>query len=171
MEEPLPVLLITLSAIFQYCKSQVITNFITICEPLYFQWNQSCGDLSDKSDDGIAIYITFNDISHAMMAEKPAKKFAACSEFLLCFIYFLISHAYCGCTELASSITMQHNSWYGMILLEKQMKGATKLTWTLWIHENHVCELWREELNEGWSSSAENHADSSMSNSLAPCKF
>ena len=26
-----------------------------------------------------------------MMAEKPAKKFAACSEFLLCFIYFLIS--------------------------------------------------------------------------------
>ena len=91
MEECLPVLLITLSAIFQYCKSQVITNFITICEPLYFRWNQSCGDLSDKSDDGNAIYITFNDISHAMMAEKPAKKFAACSEFLLCFIYFLIS--------------------------------------------------------------------------------
>ena len=91
MEELLPVLLITLSAIFQYCKSQVITNFITICEPLYFRWNQSCGDLSDKSDDGNAIYITFNDINHAMMAEKPAKKFAACSEFLLCFIYFLIS--------------------------------------------------------------------------------
>ena len=91
MEELLPVLLITLSAVFRYCKSQVITNFITICEPLYFRWNQSCGDLSDKSDDGIAIFITFNNISHAMMAEKPAKKFAACSEFLLCFIYFLIS--------------------------------------------------------------------------------
>ena len=64
----------TLSAIFQYCKSQVITNFITICGPLYFRWNQSCGDLSDKSDDGIAIYITFNDISHAMMAENTCQK-------------------------------------------------------------------------------------------------
>ena len=87
----------------------------------------------------------------------PTKKFAACSEFLFClFSHF---HGYCGCTELASSITMQHNSWYGMILLEKQMKGATKLTSKLWIHENHICELWSEELNEGWSSSSENHAE------------
>lgn len=135
MEELLPVLLITLSAVLQYCKSQVITNLITICEPLYFQWNQSCGELSDKCDNGIAIYITFDDISHAMMAEKPAKKFAACSEFL--FRLFSHFHGFCGCTELASSITMQHNSWYGMILLEKPMKGATKLTSKLWKHENH----------------------------------
>lgn len=167
MEECLPVLLISLSAIFQYCKSQVITNFITICEPLYFQWNQSCGDLSDKSDDGIAIYITFNDISHAMMAEKPAKKFAACSEFLLCFIYFLISMLIVVALSLLVALlcnTILGMGWSLLILLEKQMKGATKLTWKLWIHENHVCELWREELNDGWSSSAENHADSSMSN-------
>ena len=33
MEELLPVLPITLSAVLQYCKSQVIINFITICEP------------------------------------------------------------------------------------------------------------------------------------------
>jgi len=95
MEELLPVLLITLSAVFQYCKSQVITNFITICEPLYFQWNQSCGDLSDKSDDGIAIYITFDDISHAMMAEKPAKKLAACSELIFSFPWLLWLHWAC----------------------------------------------------------------------------
>ena len=22
----------------------------------------------------------------------------------------------------------------------------------LWLYENHICELWSEELNEGWSS-------------------
>ena len=134
MEELLPVLLITLSAVLQYCKSQVITNLTTICEPLYFQWNQSCGELSDKRDNGIAIYITFDDISHAMMAEKPAKKFAACSEFLFClFSHF---HGYCGCTELS------------VALLCNTILGATKLTSKLWIHENHI--MWTMEWRIKW---------------------
>ena len=79
----------TLSAIFQYCKSQVITNFITICGPLYFRWNQSCGDLSDKSDDGIAIYITFMTLAMQWWQRNLPKSLLHVQSF--CFALFIFS--------------------------------------------------------------------------------
>ena len=61
-------------------------------------------------DDRIAISITFGNISHAMTANKPAKK---------CILFDLFARLCrcCGCAELASSVfnTMQNSAQYAKI--------------------------------------------------------
>ena len=65
----------------------------------------------------------FDNVSCTMMAKKPVKKCAACSEFLFCLFY--------SCAELASSITMWENFWYATICVQNRQfdeKHAAKWT-------------------------------------------
>lgn len=63
--------------------------------------------LEIKATITFVISITFDSVSHSMMARKPTKMSAAHLEFLFCLsLLWLV----CGCAELANNITTQINS-------------------------------------------------------------